>query len=245
MAQANFGSGDLIIVPPSTDADTTPVRVGVLQDVELDYASSMKFLMGGSQFAVEAANADAKLSGKAKFGKIDGRLVNRILAGSTIAVGSKIKVDETGTVTAAAYTVAGSATFADNLGVYDATGLPFKQVASAPAVLQYSGPVAGVYTFNAGDNGKVLTFRYTKTQAAIGNTVTLNNQPMAIATKFVVECFNTATANAQKVLAAKLFAVVFPKIKLPFKNTDFTIPDIEFECLDNGSGQVGEIYTND
>src|SRR5882724_9323975 len=121
MAQANFGSGDLIFLPPATDADTTPVRVGVLQDVQLDYSSAIKFLFGGSQFAVEAANGEAKLTGKAKFGKIDGRLINRILAGSTIAIGSKIKVDEQGTVTAAAVTVTGSATFADNLGVYDAT----------------------------------------------------------------------------------------------------------------------------
>jgi hypothetical protein len=245
MAQANFGSGDLIILPPAGAADPTPVRVGVLQDISLDYSSSIKLLFGQNQFAIEAANAEGKLGGKAKFGKIDGRLVNSVLAGSTIAPGSKIKVDEPLVVAAGTVTVTGAATFVDDMGVYDSTGQPYTKVTTAPVGTQYSvNPATGVYTFNVTQNGLTLTFRYSKTQTA-GKTITLGNPYQGIATKFVLECFNFTAVNLGKVLGAKLFAAVFPKLALPFKNTDFTIPDIDFECLDNGSGQLGEIYIND
>src|SRR4051812_22060552 len=106
MAQANFGSGDLIIVPPSTDPDLTPVRVGVLQEVQLDFSSTIAELMGGNQFPYDAANAAAKLTGKAKFGKISGRQLNRFLPGSSSVTGSKLEVVEQGTVTAGSVTVA-------------------------------------------------------------------------------------------------------------------------------------------
>jgi hypothetical protein len=67
---------------------------------------------------------------------------------------------------------------------------------------------------------------------------------MGIAVKYKVELFNTFPANGSQVLGGELAAVVIPKLTLPFKNTDFTIPDIDFECLDDGSGNVAKFYIN-
>lgn len=310
--QANFGAGDVFLIPPATATDQTIVRIATLQEVQLDFSTTIKELMGAFQFAEESANAEAKLTGKAKFGKVDGRLLSAAMPGSTVTAGSKIKVQETGTVAAGAVTVTGSAAFAEDFGVYAADGTPYSKIIPASftgaiatttltvsaitvgflgvgqiiagsgitagttilsqltgttggvgtysisvsqtvsseamtttaGLLQYSGPTAGVYAFATGSNGLVLNFRYSKTQTG-GKTVVLNNQQMGLTTKYVVELFNTSANNNVKTLGAKLFAAVFPKINLPFKNTDFTIPELDFTCHDNGSLAVAEFYIND
>jgi hypothetical protein len=241
--QINVGAGELVFIPPASATDLTPVRFGVLQDVTLEYSSSKKFLMGQNQFPVASADVDAKLTGKAKFAQFRGALLAAALAGATQGTGSVQEVTEPGTVAAGAVTVTGSATFATDLGVVDSTGTPFKKVASAPAVLQYS-VAAGVYTFNVGDNGKVLTFRYTKT-AVGGITVTVGNQPMQISTTYKAEFFNYTPQNASKTLAAELFAIVIPKFSFAFKNSDFSMQDVDFEALDDGSGNVAKFYTTE
>lgn len=244
--QVNCGVGYLTIVPPSTASDITPIQVGMLQDVQLDYSSSKKGLMGVNQFSLPPMDAEAKLTGKAKFAQIRGAAINAVLAGSTMTTASKKQTIESGTIAAGAVTVSGSANFVDDLGVTDSTGTPYKKVASAPAVGQYSVNVAtGVYTFNASDNTKVVIIRYSQAIAGAGKTITLGNQPMGLTTTFKVELYNSTPANNAKTLAGILYAAAFPKLSLPFKNTDFTVQDLDIEAYDDGSGNVAEFYTTE
>jgi hypothetical protein len=242
MPQANFGVAEVYFIPPASAADITPIRIATMQDVQIDYDQAIEMLYGEKGVAVEAAVGIQKLSGKAKFAKIDGNLLAAALQGATLATGSKLKVEESAVLAAHSQTVTGSANFVDDLGVYDSTGEPYKKVAAGPTGLQYS-VAAGVYTFEmATQDGKTLTYRYTKTQTS-GKTTTLGNNPMGIATKYKVELFNTFPGNASKTLGAEISAAVIKKLSLPFKNTAFTIEDLDFEALDDGSGNFIKIYS--
>lgn len=247
MSQVNVGAGDLIFQPPNGAIDaaagvvSTPIRVATLQEVTLDYSATVKEIYGEAGFAKEMAVAERKLTGKAKFAKISGRLLAMCLDGAVLSTGtSNIEQIETGSPSAGSLTVSKSANFQANLGVYDSNGNELKEVASAPTVGQYS-VVAGVYTHNTGDNGKTFTYRYSYSQTQ-GNKVALTNPTMGIPTKFKLFLYNYYVPNGSKTLAAELPAVVVPKLSMPFKNTDFTMPDLEFNVLDDGAGNIGTFY---
>lgn len=312
MPQYNFGSGEVFAIPGAAAPDQTIMRVATLQEAQVDISTSIKLLNGSRQFAEEAANAEGKLTGKIKFGRFDGRLLSSVLPGAVKTPGAPIEVSEAGTVAAGAVTVAGSATLADDLGVYAADGTPYSKIIPASftasiattvltvsaisagslgpgqivagsgvtagttilaqltgtpggvgtyslsvsqtvaseamtttaGLLQYSGPSAGVYTFATGSNGLALTFKYSKTQTT-GSTIAVPNAPMGVATKYLFDLFNYAPGNGSKTFGIKIYAGVFTKLALPFKNTDFTMLDMEIEGLDNGSGKVYDLYVND
>lgn len=234
----NVGLGYLTIVPAG--ATPTPISVGVLQEVQLDYSSEKKMLYGEKQFAVASADVTAKLTGKAKFAQIDAALIGYILAGSTTATGKLSAVTENGVVATGAFTVSGSATWTGDLGVFNSSGTKLSRVASAPVAGVSYTVAAGVYTFNATDNGTTYTFRYTKSTAGSGSTISVLNSLTGLSTTFGLKLYNEPTKNATLTLAAEFSAVVFPKLSLPFK-TDFLVQDIDFEILDPGTGIVGLI----
>lgn len=247
MGQPSVGTGDLIFQPPLGAIDaaagivSTPIRVGRLQDITLDYSVAVDEQYGEKGFAAEVAFGKRKLGGKAKFGMISGRLLAMCFDGSVLTSGSSnLEVVESGTVSAGAVTVSGSANYIANLGVYDSSGNELKQVASAPAGLQYSVS-AGVYTFNVSQNAQIYTFRYTKSQSS-GNKMQIVNPTMGIPIKFGLKLYNYYAANASKNLAFEFGAVAVPKLSFPFKNSDFVMPDMDFTVLDDGTGNVGTSY---
>lgn len=311
--QANFGVGDAFIVPPATAADQTIVRPATIQEIQIDFSTTIKDLYGNLMFPEEIANAEAKLSGKAKFGRVDGRLLAALIpGGAALSSGSNLEMVEAQLVAAGAATVSGASAFVDDLGVYASDGTPYSKIVpaaftgamaattltvsaitvgsltvgqiiagagvtagtsivaqltgtpggigtytasvsqtvaseamtSAAGLLQYSGPASGVYTFATGSNGLTLTFRYSKSQT-VGRSVDLTNQPMGLSTKFQLNMYNRSTSNAGKTFGVRLYAVVFPKFSLPMKNTEFTLPDLDFECLADVNGRIGTFYTND
>jgi hypothetical protein len=246
--QVNFGVGNLTLIPPSGAADPTPLVFGVLQDVQLDYASSKKTLYGQRQFAVAVADAEAKLTGKAKFAQVRGGILAAALVGSTTAAGETTEVtDPTAAIPATPFqiTVAGAANFVEDLGVVNAaTNAPFTKVASAPAAGQYSVNAAtGVYTFASADNvsGISVKISYTKTVAAVGKTISLANPLMGISTTYVLDLFNDSPANSGKIYGVRLSAVVIPKLSLAWKNSDFTMHDVDFEAIDDGTGSTTSV----
>lgn len=248
MAQYNFGVGNLTLIPPSTAIDTTPIQIGTLQDVQIDYSSTKKMLYGNRQFAVAAADAEAKLTGKAKSGQIRGALLNAALVGSVASTGETTEVIDPATpipTTPFQITVVGSATFVEDLGVTSSSGgVAFVKVASSPATGQYSVAVAtGVYTFAAADNVSAISVKiaYTKTIAVVGKTYTLTNPLMGISTTYVLDLFNDSGANGAKIYGVRLSAVVIPKLALVFKNTDFSMLDVDFEGLDDGTGSSSSV----
>jgi len=245
VAQFNFGVGNLALLPPSTAADTSPIVIGTLQDVQIDYSSTKKMLYGNRQFPVAAADAEAKLTGKAKSGQIRGSVLGAALVGSTTAAGETVEV--TDPVIAIPTTpfqivVAGGATFVEDVGVANAaTGVSFKQVPSSPIAGQYSVTVAsGTYLFAAADNvsGISVKITYLKTVPAVGKTISLGNPLMGLSTTYILDLFNDTGPNSGKVYGARLSAIVIPKLAMVFKNNDFSMTDIDFEGLDDGSGSA-------
>jgi len=240
--QYNFGVGLLTLIPAGSNP--TPQQVGILQDVTLDIAVASKELYGSYQFPIDVARAAGKISGKAKFAAIRGSMISNLLGGSSIATGATYaSQNEIGTIPTPSgpytITVTNSATFVEDLGVFDTvSGVFLTRVASAPATGQYS-VAAGVYTFAAADTGHLVWISYSYT-AATGKTVTLTNQLMGTGNTFSLSLFNSFRSMNSGI---KLFAVQVPKLSYALKNEDYTMQDLNFDAFANGAGKVLEQYT--
>src|ERR1700733_8587374 len=80
--QLNFGVG----TPNGkrTDiANARPSFLGVLQDLEIDIAVTLKELTGAWKMPIDVAPSAMKVTGKAKFARIQGASVNNLLLGQT------------------------------------------------------------------------------------------------------------------------------------------------------------------
>ena len=240
-----FGAGTLWGFPVSgnTATNPTPMKFGTLQDVSLDISGDVKQLYGQKQFPEAVARGKCKISGKSKFASINGKMLNDLFFGQTMGVGmKKVALDEIGTITTGAVTVANSAQFVQDWGVrYSATGLPLTRVASAPTVGQYS-VAAGVYSFNTTENTTVVQISYTFTAAAAGSQLNITNQLMGFAPTIQVLLETVYNANQFSVL---LFSVVASKLTFATKQEDFIIPEFDFEAFSNAAGQVIDMYSNE
>lgn len=242
MAIYTFGSGTLWGVR-SDIANATPVKFGALQEVSVEFAASTKELYGQYQFPLAVARGTSKITGKAKFGQIQGRAFFDLFFGQSAATGQTTTANaEAASVPASSpytYTVVDSATFQTDLGVtYAATGLPLVKVASAPAAGQYSVS-AGVYTFAAGDAGAAILVSYTYTLSASGQEFTLANPLLGVQPAFqaVLETTYQAPTGLKKA-DLTLFSCVSSKLSLDAKQEDFTVPEMDFEAFANSAGNV-------
>lgn len=239
--QFSFGSGQIFGYRGDI-ASGTPVRMGVLQDVSVDISFTEKSLYGQNQFAVTIARAQGKLTGKAKFARLNGLVFNSLFFGLAQSVGKVTVADaETGAIPATpfAVTVTNSATFQDDLGVVDATTLaPYTKVASAPATGQYM-VVAGIYTFAAADTGKSVLISYTYTAATGGNKITITNQVMGTTPWFTAVLY-APYQGAQ--LGIKIRKATSSKLTFATKLEDFLIPEMDFEAMDDGSGNILDLW---
>lgn len=240
-----FGSGSLWGFPVSgnTAANPTPSKFGTLQDVSLDISGDVKQLYGQKQFPEAIARAKCKISGKAKYANINGKMLNDLFFGQTVTTGmTKTALDELSSVTAGSVTVVNSATFVQDWGVrYSATGLPLVRVVSAPAVGQYSVSVSGVYTFNVSDNGSLnVMISYTFTSAGSGATLKITNQLMGFAPTIQILLENVYNNNQFNIL---LYSVVASKLTFATKQEDFIIPEFDFEAFANAAGNVIDMYS--
>lgn len=232
-----FGSGTLWGVP--SVSNPTPIKFGVLQGVDLSIESNTKELYGQYQYPVAVARGLSKLQGKAKFAQISGFLFNSLFFNSSLVTGQLTTAnDESGTVATAAITVANSATFVTDLGVVNSsTGLPYTRVASAPAAGQYSVS-AGVYTFNASENGNGMKISYQYTVAGTGQKAAVSNSLIGTAPTFklVLENLDPTTTGKKHVLT--LNQCVASKLSFATKLEDFNIPDFEFSAFADSSGNL-------
>lgn len=240
MTAYSFGSGTLVGV--RTDlANQTPAIFGVVQDVEIDFSFSLKELVGQYQAPVAIGRGAMKIQSKAKSARIYSALYNSLFFGQTQATGALLQaVNEAGTIPGTPYqvTVANSAAWVTDLGVfYASTGVQFTRVASAPAAGQYS-VAAGVYTFAAADTGLAVVINYTYTSNSGAQKITLSNQLMGAGPTFQL---NIAETYNSKVLNIQLNANVASKLSFPFKNQDFTINDFEWQSLTDAAGNLGYI----
>lgn len=240
----NFGVGQLSLMPAG--ATPTPIPVGILQDCSLDVAFTEKELYGAFQFPVDVARGQGKVSGKAKFGSINGALISAVLAGSAINSGTTAgAINETGVIPSTPFqiTAAQSATWTTDTGVIDFTaGIVMTRVVSGPTTGQYS-VAAGIYTFATADVGHTVSLNYGYTVAGgTGKTVTFTNQLMGATNTYQLRLFNIYRA---KPIGCLLYAVTLPKLSLPFKNEDHTLGDVDFASYADSVGRVIDAYTGD
>lgn len=244
MAQRSFGSG--LLFATNTAANSTPIQFGTLQDVSLDISRTVKELYGQSQFPVAIGAAQMKITGKAKVGQVNGRLYNDLFFGGTMAAGQTLLVyQEAGTVPAVTtytVTVNNAANFVDDEGVlYAATGLPFKKVASAPTIGQYSVS-AGVYTFAAADASAAVLISYTYSSTTAGQTITVGNPLQGVQPTFSIIVQRAYNGQQE---AFKLWSCISSKLTLPTKMADWGITEIDFTAFADAAGRVITPYVSE
>lgn len=241
MRQFNFGSGQMYGI----DSSGAPLRFGALQDVSVDFSADIKMLHGQESFALAVGRGKAKIECKAAFAEINLKAYSALYFNETVAAGHvKQAINEAGAVPASTsfvITVANAATFKRDLGVVDVlTGNPLTQVGSAatPTTGQYKVSAVGVYTFAEADANKAVLISYLYNVASTGSTLTINNSLMGAAPVFGVVL--TQTFQGKSYLL-ELYSNVSDKLTSPFKQDDFSVPELTFSAQDNGSGQVGYI----
>ncbi|HUC62652.1 MAG TPA: hypothetical protein VMF53_11930 [Alphaproteobacteria bacterium] len=238
MSQYAFGSGTLFGV--RTDITyPTPVQFGAISDISVEIDFTLKQLYGQSQFPLAVARSNAKVTGKAKFAKINGATFNNLFFGQTLAAGQKVtSLNEAGTVPASTpytVTVANASAFVDDLGVlYQTTGLPLARVQTVSAAGQYS-VAAGVYSFYSGDASAGVQLSYTYTIAGSGTKMTVANQLAGSAPVFKAVLYETFQG---KTLQLELLQCVSTKLSFPTKQEDYVTSELDFSAFADGFGNV-------
>jgi hypothetical protein len=232
MAQSVFGVGFLFATPQGSNP--TPTRFGRLQDVSVDFS-----------YDLEQARGKAKIDLRATVGVVDPALFNNIYFGLSTTAGETLNsIDEAAAIPGTPYqvTVVNGATFSQDLGVYDVTaGLWKTRVASAPAAGQYAVNVAtGQYTFAAADTAHAVRISYTYGSSGTGTKLAFSNQLMGSGVVFSVQLVNRfkGSDGVVRSLFLNFPAVQAPKLSLPLKLDDFSLPQIDMSAQDDGSGNV-------
>lgn len=234
-----FGSG--VMVGVRTDvANPTPSMMGILQEASVDFSFTNKQLVGQYQFPVAVARGVGKISGKAKFANINAAMFNDLFFQGTLAANEKrVAVAESCQVATNTVTVANSATFTTDLGVYNTvTGRFMTHVASAPAAGQYSVS-AGVYTFAAADSNPLvqITYEYSFTTTT-GKTLTIGNQLLGLNPTFKIVLAQTFNGRQ---LNMTLNSCTSTKLSFATKLEDFLIPDFDFEAQADSANSIGNM----
>jgi hypothetical protein len=127
-------------------------------------------------------------------------------------------------------------------GVYNTvTGLWMTRVASAPTAGQYAvNTTTGVYTVNTTQNGQSLRASYTYASASTGQSLAFTNQLMGSNVIFSVQLVNKfkGSDGVVRSLFLNFPAVQCPKLSMPLKLDDFSLPSLDMSAQDNGSGNV-------
>jgi len=245
MTQYVFGTGQLYALPV---AGGSPLRIGALQDVSVDFSGDVKQLFGQYQFPLDVARGKTKIEGKIGTGNIDVSSFNDIFFGQTVTTGTeKVQaINEAGAVPATpgpyTVTVANGADFVMDLGVYSvSTGQALKQVAESPGAGEYTVSAAGVYTFNSAQAEAGVMFNYIYDAATPGSgTLDINNQLMGSTPKFQLVASQLYNG---KTFTLVLYSVTADKMSLPLKQDDYLISEIGFQANANDLNQIGYIST--
>ena len=87
MPEYGFGAGFLTGLRTDLTGVQTPRNFGTLQDVAIEFTGDVKELFGQYQYPVDSARGKTKITGKAKFATIQGRMYNDIFFGQTLGSG--------------------------------------------------------------------------------------------------------------------------------------------------------------
>ena len=234
-----FGSGALI-GQRNDIANGTPINFGLVQEVTIGASRTLKELFGQNNIAVAIGGGTLKLTGKAKMARISGTALSSLFFGATMTTGQTATQFAEAKSVATTTCVSTIANATQDLGlVYAATGQPLQQVASAPAVGQYSYAIAaGVITWTvatADPNKGALLASYNYTIAATGESFTVASQLIGPTPTFSANLFTSYGGNA---LTVQLFNCVSEKLSFQTKLEDFALPELDFKIFANAAGNA-------
>jgi hypothetical protein len=237
----------------STASGVGPDQFGLLQNVSIEFARDTKDLFGENQFPEVIASGQSRITGRAAFARVFGAIYADLFFGETVTTGSLLVAkDEIGTIasggspTAYSVTVANSANFTEDLGVFLTTnGQRLTYVPSSPASGQYT-VTAGVYTFNVAQNGATVKISYVWNNASTGKSFTINNQLMGVTPIFSVILMNPGRTQS----GAAPFSLILNKctasrLTLPTRMGEFAIPEFEFMGFADDAQVVGKMSTTE
>jgi len=212
-------------------ANPTPVPIASLKSCKVGVKQGKAVFRGNQLDVIDVGNKARDWSVDIQHADFRGSVLQLVATGGVkVAGGILPAIGEQQTIAAAAFTVSQSAVFTEDGGVLDLTAGKFLQrVASAPAVGQYSGPVAGVYTCNATDNGHVVLATYSYTPASpVGETTTVSNAIQSQSVPFKLRVYNPWVVNGSTRLVGLDFpSVHFEEIDLDFKVEDFAAQNLK------------------
>lgn len=250
--QLGFGAGALYGERVDVTGSGIGARqFGILQDCQISFDWTAKELYGQLQFPVAVARGTAKITGTAKFARLNGLVFSDIFFGSTASVGQfGISQDEPATVPATptyTVTVGNAATYNDDLGVsYAVSGLVFNRVSTPAAAGQYSVNFAtGVYTFSSLDANAALRISYTYKNTTTGSMTTITNRLLGDTPAFKATFYQQVSPSVPggglsfKPTGLRLNACTASKLALPTKVDDWMITDLSFQAFADASGTVG------
>jgi hypothetical protein len=239
-----FGAGSVFVIA----SGLTPVKIGTLQDIEIDISSAVAELYGANQFPEAVGRGKGKITGKGKSGKFDMTLFNNLFYGGTVDTAQYRKVIESSAAVAGAsaptFSVgnAGSSEVND-LGLYytsNSVQLAKVSTSSAPNAGEYYNTSTGLYTVSTAEtlnSSFLVSYDYLST--GNGNQLVIANQAMGIQPVFQIELWEGFTDFGTRTnFDLKLNRCVATKWSFPFKNSDFNISDFEFSCFADSTGNI-------
>jgi hypothetical protein len=253
--QLAFGAGALW----GTRTDVTgsgigPDQFGILQDVQIEWDWTTRELWGQFQFPVDIARGQGKIIGKAKFARIFGAIYGDLFFGQTPTTGQLTVSDNEAAVVPASspytVTVANAVNFADDLGVYYASGASagnrFTRVTTPSSAGQYSvNPATGIYTFAAADAGAGVLVSYLFNGTS-GRKLALNNRLMGFTPTFKATFYTSKTTQGVPAgLALVLNACTASKLSLPTKTDEYEIQEFDFSAFADAAGAIGTLSVNE
>jgi hypothetical protein len=238
----SFGSG--VLLGTRTDiANATPVNFGLVQEVTIEETATVKELTGQYQRPVAIARGTIKTTGKAKVARISGIAFGNLFYGVTPSSGQIATSFAEGPTaiptTPFTITVVNAVSYVDDAGVINAaTGLPLTLVSSSPIAGQYSvNTSTGVYTFSAADNvaGVRVLISYTYGITSAGQKIAVANQLLGTTPTFKAKFYTTFQGQA---ISLQLNNCTANKLAFDTKLEDFIIPEFDFSCFADASGNV-------
>ena len=242
----NFGFGFLAI--PSTGTTNTATPFGLVKDVSIDASWNLVKERGQYQMPIAIGRGAGEVTGKIGSVSLFSSQIGALM-GVTPTNASVLGVPgEIGTIPTTPFqiTVANSATWVADCGVYNFTAGKWMTRAATATGTGVFAAASGVYTFNTADTGNKVAISYTYTAAAsTGYTTALVNVPMAVATGLQLVVYQPVVSG--KVLGFKFYNVFFPKLSFALKPDAFAQQNLEFFAAEDGtSGRaVVDVFTAD
>lgn len=242
-----FGAGHLFLTPladaqGAAIALPTPIKIPTLQEMTLDYNRELKMLHGSLNAPVDVAGGKVKASGKIKFADINGSILNSIVFGQTMTTGAVTFAVPAfaAVIPATPFTITvtppSSGTFARDLGVTDAAGLPYVRVASAPATGQYTVSGVGAYVFAGADTGKSVFISY-QYNATVAGAKQLNLDAINMGTTPLFRMDAHVPYKGKQFNLTALNCIIGKFNLAGQKNDDHDVWEADFETFADASGR--------